>query len=328
MTATTGFVTEEKTFQAMGTSIRVLLRTHHRDRGEVEARLERVERLFIREHERFSRFLTTSELSQLNETRRCSPASPEMLDVLNRSLRWFRETNGLFNPAIGSALEGAGYDRPFDRLGAVKDPASRGRCVNGRFPGRPTCPDLDGLVEIIRSDRGSAGVRLRGQGRLDLGGVVKGWAVDRAAELLDGDGGYLIDAGGDIRIGGSSPRPGGWVLGIADPHGTRVLADAITQDEGALATSSVLARRWRTARGVAHHLIDPRRGRPADSGAVSVSVIAPTAEEAEVVAKTALLLGSGRGLRWIESRSTEAMMFLSDGSVLESEGWHKQRIRV
>jgi thiamine biosynthesis lipoprotein len=121
--------------------------------------------------------------------------------------------------------------------------------------------------------------RLQAGCGLDLGGIAKGWMADRLAGRLGPN--ALANLGGDLRAIGPGPSGDGWPVGVAD-------VTVMLRDQGA-ATSSVRRRRW----GGLHHLIDPRTGLPSMSGLEEVSVVAATGGDAEVVAKTALLLGPG-----------------------------------
>ena len=87
--------------------------------------------------------------------------------------------------------------------------------------------------------------------RLDLGGIAKGYAVDRAAELLADAGPCLVNAGGDLAARGRS-----WPVGVETADGQITLA----LEDGAIATSGRDRRRWRRAGAEAHHLIDPAHG--------------------------------------------------------------------
>ena len=183
--------------------------------------------------------------------------------VAREALRARELTRGAFDPTVGDSLIAAGYDRSFEHLSTTTGPS---RAEGGR-------PDV-----TIEGDT----VRLTGRGALDLGGIAKGWTVDRVAEQLAmaGATGWLVDGGGDIRVGGQAPA-GEWHLGIGDDH-------AIGLTEGAVATSSSLQRRWRTAEGEAHHIIDPRTGQPALGLVDTAVVIARDAGTADVLA-TALI---------------------------------------
>jgi FAD:protein FMN transferase len=112
---------------------------------------------------------------------------------------------------------------------------------------------------------------------LDSGGLGKGLAADLVADRLRGLPSYAIECMGDVRAGGAA-RP----LRIASPWDDGVLAE-LTLTDGAAATSGVTRRGW--------HLIDPATGRPARTGIVQATALAPTALEAEVRAKAALLAG-------------------------------------
>ena len=159
------------------------------------------------------------------------------------------------------ALVAAGYDRTFDDVSAEGPPVSARAC--------------GGVVRIEGRT-----IELEPGFRLDLGGIAKGYAVDRAAELLSGVGPCLVNAGGDLVA-----RDRSWPVGVETADGQITLA----LEDGAIATSGTDRRRWRRGRAEAHHLIDPALGLPAASDYLRVTVIAPTATEAEVVAKAVFL---------------------------------------
>jgi thiamine biosynthesis lipoprotein len=143
---------------------------------------------------------------------------------------------------------------------------------------------------------------------LDLGGIAKGWTVDIAAEAAAACGleWALVNAGGDLRIVGTTPA-GGLDIAIEDPEASDAEAGRVVLDTGALATSSVTRRAWGDG---LHHLIDPFTGMPAAGPVLQATVWAPTCAEAEVRAKEALLQGEAfldRGA---------GVLILSDGRIL------------
>jgi thiamine biosynthesis lipoprotein len=158
-------------------------------------------------------------------------------------------------------------------------------------------------------------IRLPAAVRLDLGGSAKGLAVDLAADLLADHAGYAVDAGGDIRIGGTHPAPR--TVHIQHPLHDEI-AHSFTVTTGAVATSGLRTRLWATEHGFAHHLIDPARGTPAWTGVIQTSALAPTALEAETLAKTALLRGPRAG-RDVLARHGGALI-LDDGRLLLAGG--------
>jgi FAD:protein FMN transferase len=149
---------------------------------------------------------------------------------------------------------------------------------------------------------------------LDLGGIAKGWTVDRAAEMLGAWGAAMVDAGGDIRV---SAAAGGepWPIGIQNPFDPARGLGVVTLEGGAVVTSTVGRRRWQRDQHTMHHLIDPRTGKPSQSDLHTVTVFAPTAASAEVAAKVALILGSDRGRAHLIARGLSGVFVDQTGCV-------------
>ncbi|TMD70901.1 MAG: FAD:protein FMN transferase [Chloroflexi bacterium] len=211
---------------------------------------------------RLTRFSDGSELSLLNSSAgRWMAVSDELGSILRASLRAYEASAGLVNVAVLPSMQAIGYRRPL---------------VEG--PGIATLEHahpLPPLPDVLEVRDGEARVA-RGSG-IDLGGVAKGWMADRLAQELGPN--AVANLGGDLRAVGLGPRGDGWPVGVAGQT-------LMLRDQGA-ATSSVRRRSW----GDVHHLIDPRSGLPSLSGLEEVSVVAASGFDAEVVAKTALLLG-------------------------------------
>jgi thiamine biosynthesis lipoprotein len=265
------------------------------------------EQIFHDIETRFSRFRPDSELSRLNARAGSEVAvSPEMLHLLDASIRFHRATGGVFDPAILPVLEAAGYDRSFEQL--VPDGAG-----DARARARSSIADL-------RIDRARSTAQAPAGVRIDVGGIGKGYAVDRAAVALRPLRDFLVDAGGDIAVSGRGPEGAGWYIGVSDPRGGTDL-DLVELHGEAIATSTTANRRWQRGGRWHNHLIDPRNGTSAGNGVLSVSVIAPTAMEADVYAKTALLLGIEQGGRFLASRRLHGLFVLDDGTVIRTADW-------
>ena len=268
------------------------------------------EQVFHDVQERFSRFHPSSELSRLNEmSGRSVTVSPEMFDLLHRCRRFHLLSGGLFDPAILPDLESAGYDRSFELMAADAG------------AGATNPPPRSGSIADVALDRGQMTVQAPPAVRLDLGGIGKGYAVDRAALELAPAVDFLIDAGGDIFASGHGPDGDGWVVAVANPLNEDEDLDVVRLHGQALATSTVARRRWQRDGRWLHHLIDPRTGEPALSDALSVSVMAPSAVEADVFAKVALLLGSEKGKRFIDAQGAHALFVGTDGSCQATSEW-------
>ncbi len=256
-----------------------------------------VERLFRQNEACLSRFRPESELSRLNRNNRNDCAvSAEFFGVLEAA-RWLWEaTGGLFNPAILPVLERAGYNRSFEQIaeGIGIETLHHAQPQDVLHVAFPSAAPFD-LNRNRRSIRRSAGTQL------DLGGIGKGWTVDRAADGLQRAGPFLLNAGGDLYAHGyQDDTERGWSIAIEDPRSPDRSVLQIRLANRALATSSIARRRWVQAGSMQHHIIDPRIGRPAQTDCLSVTVIAARTTIAEAHAKVALILGVTEGLAHLD----------------------------
>ncbi len=292
-------------FRAMNTDVNAYL--WHEDTYLARAALHHVEQFFHEAHTRFTRFEASSELSALNAAAgQAFRASPQMIEVVELALKFSDKTGGLFNPTIIGALEAAGYDRTFDAIAAGSIKRSQ--------PRAPISP-----TSAIVLDRNRQTITLPKDVRLDLGGIVKGWAVQRATEQLAAYGPCLVDAGGDIMTLGVVPGTADWSIEIAEPFDRDQTVTTLNIRDRAVATSGSDRRRWQHNGAWQHHLIDPRTGQPSSSDLLTATVIAPTTVEAEVYAKTLFLLGSVDGLSWIDEQPMlAACVITTDGEAFLS----------
>jgi len=283
-------------FRAMGTDCELFLKARPRPdalRAMAEARslVCRLERIF-------SRFDPDSELSELNR-RGTLRVGRELLDVVDLSLAARDRTSGRFDPTVHDALLAAGYDRTFDEV------AADGRGCDPRAPGILRC------AGSVRVDRRTRRIALGSGVHLDLGGIAKGYAVDRAAQILGAAGPCLVDAGGDI-----AARGAGWPIGLDTGDGTLTLE----LGDGAVATSGRDRRRWTRGGEELHHIIDPATGLPAAGDLLRVTAVAATATDAEVRAKALFLAGAENAEREANATATPALLVTLDGRTLFAGG--------
>lgn len=215
---------------------------------------------------------------------------------------------GIVVPTILEALETAGYDRSFEHLPPSRDLSELAASDIGDW----RMIELDPRARTARTPKGV---------RLDLGGVAKGWAADRAVGRLKSSGPAMIDAGGDITVSG--PKDGGqpWAIGVADPRNPEGQLALLKIMRGGVATSGRDYRRWKVNGDWRHHLIDPRTGMPAMTDVFSVTIVAPSARQAEIAAKVVAILGSGEGLEWLNRQKAMAgLLVLESEEVLQGRG--------
>lgn len=244
-------------------------------------------------HDQFSRFEPGSELSRLN--RDPGPVvrvSPTMARFAESALWAAAASGGLVDPTLARELESAGYrghfsstPLPLARALALAPPRAP---AGPRLPARWTTVSVDRLARTISRPAGVA---------LDSGGIAKGLFGDILAGVLAGHASFAVDAAGDVRFGGTA----GWLrpVQVASPFDASVL-HVFELVRGAAATSSIGRRSWLDADAQpAHHLLDPATGRPAFTGIVQATALAPTGREAEMRSKAALLSGPGGASAWL-----------------------------
>ncbi|WP_217134544.1 FAD:protein FMN transferase [Streptomyces sp. AC558_RSS880] len=205
---------------------------------------------------------------------------------------WLREVDARFSPFR--------EDSEVSRL-------DRGELSPDRLS--PELTEILGLCERYRSATGGAfDVRLPGR-RLDPCAVVKGWSVQKGADLLRAAGArrFCLNAGGDVVAAG-----GPWRVGVRHPEHADRLCTVLELTDGAVATSA------RYERG--DHIIDGRTGRPA-TGLLGLTVVAPTLTEADAVATAAFALGA-EGIAWAAARpGCEVFAVRADRRVVRSPGF-------
>lgn len=280
---------------AMGTRGELLLDAPEGAAGR--AALARARREIGRLEAVFSRFRPDSELSRLNRARRMR-VGRDMARVLGAAIELRERTGGRFDPAVGAAVVGAGYDRDFAELGHDPRPPVRAACGGA-----------------IALEPGSGDASLGPGVLLDLGGLAKGDAADRARDLLAGAGPCLVNLGGDVAVAGE-PAAGPWPVAVPGPAG-RVPGPAggvtLALGRGGLATSGVDRRRWRRGGRDAHHAIDPRTGAPAATDLVRATALGATAAEADALATALLVAGEGGARRLARRLGVPAVLVTADG---------------
>jgi thiamine biosynthesis lipoprotein len=155
---------------------------------------------------------------------------------------------------------------------------------------------------------------------LDPSGLVKGWAVARAGDLIrdSGASNFFINAGGDVVTSGHADGNDGWRVGIQHPWLRDRVAAVLRVTDAAIATSG------RYERG--DHVLNPRTGLPA-AGLASVTVIGPDLAIADAYATAAVVLGPDVGIRWLTTRvGYEAMAITDDQAVLLTPGFDRYRV--
>jgi thiamine biosynthesis lipoprotein len=251
---------------------------------EVDAPEAAVERAFewFREVEAVcSRFDAASELRQLPVG---TPvlASPILFEAVRFALKVAAETDGAFDPTVGSRMSARGYNRNY-LTGATID-----------------APGADGAsFRDVVLDANHKTILLRRPLTLDLGAVAKGLAVDAAAHELQPYRDFCIDAGGDLYFGGCNPSGQPWRVGIRHPRRRDQVIDRVDVSDCAVCTSGDYER--------GAHILDPRDAAGAPRAA-SATVIAPNAMLADALATAAFVLGPEPGIALLERMGVQGLL--------------------
>jgi thiamine biosynthesis lipoprotein len=255
-------------------------------------------------HARFSRFAPASELSLLNaDPRRSVPVSP-LMAYLAATARYAADlTDGLIDATLLDELREAGYGEqlpprlPLELALALAPPR---HAASGSPKQRWRALEADTRSPSITRPQGL---------KLDSGGLAKGLFADVLAETLSGHESFAVDCGGDLTLGGAGGPPR--AIEVQSPFDGSTIHSFELARTG-VATSGIGRRAWLGADGrPAHHLLDPATGRPAYTGVVQATALAPSAVLAEIHAKAAVLSGPTDGESWLR---WGGVLVLDDGS--------------
>jgi thiamine biosynthesis lipoprotein len=294
---------------SMGTRVTVSLWT------ESETEAVRAAALVFDEFRRIDALMTTwredSDVSRINAAAGGPPVvvSREVVTVIQRAQEVARATGGAFDITVGAYRGLWKFDE--DKDGTIPDPAA----VAARLP---LVSYRDIRVNVARS-----AVQLRRKGMsITLGGIAKGYAVDRAVRLLHEQGftDFLLQAGGDLYVSGRrGDRP--WRVGIRDPRGDASTPFAVVELEDRTFSTSGDYERSVIVDGVRyHHILDPATGRPA-MRCRSVTVMTGDAFTADAWDTALFVLGVEKGMALVEKRpDLEAVFVDAQNQVHVSSG--------
>jgi thiamine biosynthesis lipoprotein len=259
-----------------------------------------------------STYRPDSEISRVNALAAAAavPVSVEFYGLVQRSLEM-------------SVLSGGAFDITYDSVGQLYDFRQRQRPTDAEITTQ--LPKIDYRHVVL--DPAARTIRFTVPGtRINLGGIAKGYSVERVIALLRAAGvtNAFATAGGDTRLlGDHRGRP--WVIGIRDPDDAGRLITNLSLDDEAISTSGDYERFFDEGGKRYHHILDPNTGRSAQ-GVRSVTVVGPDAVMTEGLTKTVFINGAEKGLALIESLpGYEAVIVDDRRRVFFSKGLTPQR---
>ncbi|WP_246841002.1 FAD:protein FMN transferase [Hahella sp. CCB-MM4] len=274
----------ERSWNAMGTRIHVEVS----DESESHANLlfDQVFREFYRLEESMSSYIDTSEVSIVNQNAAEAPVkvSRELIDLIKKSFQVSKISNGAFD--ITYASVGRYYDY---RKNQAPDESQ----IEANL-------DAIDYRHVVVDEKASTISFTHPHVYIDLGGIAKGYAVDRAIDILRQGGviSGMVSAGGDTQlIGNKLGKP--WIVGIKDPRREEESAVLLPLENTAISTSGDYERYFIQDGVRYHHIISPKTGRSAGE-VQSVTILGPDSTTTDALSTTVFVLGVEKGLELVE----------------------------
>lgn len=299
---------------AMGTVVEITLVSEKQDTAQKAAlqafqEIKRIEYLM-------SPWVESSDVSRINRSagRNEVKVSQETIEVIKKAKEVSTLSDGAFDITVGPLVQ----------------PWRKAR-ERGVPPDTEAIRQILSLVDykdVMISDSGKIFLKKRGTA-IDLGGIAKGYAVDRAFELLKhlGYRDLVVNAGGDLRVGGSKPE-GPWSIGIQHPRDPEKIMARISVSDTAVATSGDYEKFFIHQGKRYHHILNPKTGFPAE-GCRSVTVLHGEAMTADALATAIFVLGPEKGRALCQKlNGVECLIVDKEGNVTPSPGLKGQIIFV
>ncbi len=254
----------------------------------------------------------SSDIVKINEAAGIRPVhiSQETLRVIRNALKITPLTEGKFDITIGSLTNLWDFEKNLKKMfiPSLKDILR--------------AKSLMGLEDLsINKEEGSVFLK-RKMMVLDLGGIAKGYAVDRAVEILKREGirGGIVDAGGDLRVFGLKPDGTLWRTGIQHPRKSNKIIAILELTDKVVVTSGDYERYFLKDGVRYHHILNPETGLPA-RGCQSVTIVTEDTGYADAMATGVFVLGPEKGMGLINDRKDmEGIIITMSGELLVSEG--------
>jgi len=295
----------------MGTLFEILI--YGRDKRNLSAAARQALHQIVKLDNQLSRWKSGSEIAWINQYAAEEPVrvEPELFRLLVRSREIWSETKGAFDITVAPLVKAWGFYKKEGRLPSKKEIKS--------------ALDIVGMNHVLLDEEESTVSFDRPGIEIDLGGIGKGYAVDRAAEFLRmcKVEAALVNSGASTMYAiGSPPRQEAWHIGVRDPHDENKAIATVALRDGSVSTSGAPEKVFEIGGKKHSHILDPRTGFPT-KGMVSATAIAPSATDTDALATAFYILGADWTRAYCETHKDVKAVLIP-----EADGKEKPRIVV
>lgn len=257
---------------------------------------------------KFSRFLSESELSILNDKKELT-VSGDFLEVIMESKKLFHETAGYFNPLF--QISRYGYDRSFALINDRKSETKQ-NAIQEKY-------DTD--FDSVKIDTQNSKVTLNANQKLDFGGFLKGYLAEKMARkyfLHDLDvSGIIVNIGGDIYTLGRAQDDSKFFFSIYNPVTDKEDLNLTVADAG-LATSGVYKRKWSIDGKSYHHILDKTGRNNTDGENISISVVCESGGRADAYTKILMSAGIDEAIKTLNNEKLKYLIIKNNGKIIKN----------
>ena len=297
--------------EIMATDVFICVIDETSQKSEIKESIDEAFELFRVFESRFSRFLTDNELISFNKAEGDVKISDDLAEMIEKSLYFYSLTSGAFDISILPNLLNEGYNVSkkkgyYKKDSEVFQPSSK-------------------ITNLILDKQNKAAKKPEGL-KIDLGGIGKGYAIDKVSDFLGKKyKNFIVNAGGDIYASGRDLKNDYpyWAIDIENPLEAGELVDVLMISNKGVATSGVNRRKWLKNGEMKNHIIDPETGKSISDDLLSVTVVANSATEADALAKSLLIMGVREGVRFCDDRSIAAYFIDKNLKVTKSSRINK-----
>ncbi|MBE6949242.1 MAG: FAD:protein FMN transferase [Ruminococcaceae bacterium] len=272
------------------------------DNSSIEAAFNEIERL----EKLLSNTISDSDVCRVNNSSGWVEISPEMQEIVEKSLNYYRLTGGAFDITIN----------PLTALWNVNG--------GGPVPSDSEIQNRLRMVDFTKVQLHDGSIYAGNNTEITLGGVAKGYIADKICELLKENGVEhgIINLGGNVVVFGGDPDGGDYTVGIRDPFGSETdLIGTVSISNGTVVTSGAYERFFVENDRIYHHIIDPATGYPSDSGISGVTIVAQDSALADALSTAVYIMGVQEGLELIEALNDVECIIIDDyGDITLSSG--------